>query len=168
MNPSSSGPPGSSSSAAAAPAAASASAPLSHPGAIALRLGYAGLLPFVAGALLMWLVRDDVHAYVALALSTYAALILSFLGGIHWGLAMRQAQPAPAGLWWGVVPSLVAWPATVMPPDAGLVIHGAMLLVCYAVDRRLYPPQGAAAWLTLRFRLSAVASLSCFVGAAGT
>ena len=169
MNPPTPGPSAASAaSTASAPSVAGSSALLSHPGATALRLGYAGLLPFVGGALLVWLVRDDVHAYVALALSTYAALILSFLGGIHWGLAMRQAQPAPAGLWWGVVPSLVAWPATVMPPDAGLVIHGVMLLVCYGVDRRLYPPQGAAPWLTLRFRLSAVASLSCFIGAAGS
>ena len=167
MNPQSSGSPAAPVTAATAATAPTAD-PLSHPGPTALRLSAAGLLPFVGGALLVWLVRDDVHAYVALALSAYAALILSFLGGIHWGLAMRQARPAPAALWWGVVPSLVAWPASVMPPDAGLVIHGLMLIVCYGVDRRLYPQQGAAAWLTLRFRLSAVASLSCFIGAAGT
>jgi hypothetical protein len=87
---------------------------------------------------------------------------------VHWGLAMRQPQ-APAAVWvWGVVPALVAWPAAVMPPDAGLVIHGLMFIACYAVDRRLYPEQGMAAWLTLRFRLSAVAALACFLGAAGS
>jgi hypothetical protein len=131
-------------------------------------LGYLGLIPFVLGAALVWIVRADVHAYVALALSTYAALILSFLGAIHWGLAMRQPS-TPTALWlWGVVPALVAWPAAVMPPDAGLVIHGLMLMVCYAVDRRWYPAQGVASWLTLRFRLSAVAALACFLGAAGS
>lgn len=148
---------------------AQSSTPASTPDTTALRLAYGGLLPFLLGALLVWAVRSDVQAYVALALSAYAALVLSFLGGIHWGLAMRQpAQAGPArGLVWGVVPSLVAWPAAVMPPDAGLVILGLMLIVTYAVDRRLYPAHGAAAWLTLRFRLSAVAALSCFIGAAG-
>ena len=141
---------------------------LSQPSAMALRLSYAGLIPFVAGALLVWAVREDVLAYVALALSAYAAVVLSFIGGIHWGLAMRQPQPASAALVWGVVPPLVAWPAAVMPPSGGLVILGLMLVVSYAVDRRLYPAQGAAAWLTLRFRLSAVAALSCFIAAAGT
>jgi hypothetical protein len=67
-----------------------------------------------------------------------------------------------------VVPSLVAWVAVLMPAYAGLVVHGVMLMVCYLVDRRVYPAQGAAAWLTLRFRLTAVASLSCFIGAAGS
>ncbi|MFO1273764.1 MAG: DUF3429 domain-containing protein, partial [Rubrivivax sp.] len=60
-----------------------------------------------------------------------------------------------------------AWPAVLMPPSAGLVILGAMLWVCYAVDRRVYPRHGLGRWLTLRFRLSAVAGLACFIGAAG-
>jgi hypothetical protein len=134
----------------------------------ALRLGYAGLLPFGFGALLVWLVREEAHPYVALALSAYGAVIVSFLGGIHWGLAFRHAEPPTRLLVWGVVPSIVAWLAVIMPPSAGLVILGAMLIACYAVDRRLYTEEGVAHWLTLRFRLSAVASLSCFIGAAGS
>ena len=140
---------------------------------MALRLGYVGLLPFVVGAALVWLVggNADAHAFSTLMLSCYAAVIISFLGGIHWGLAMRQqaGMGAPAWLYaWGVVPSLVAWVAVVMPPYAGLVVHGVMLVTCYLVDRRTYPMLGAAPWLTLRFRLTVVASLSCFVGAAGS
>jgi Protein of unknown function (DUF3429) len=135
----------------------------------ARRLGAAGLVPFAAGALLVWLVSDqEAHGFVAQALSVYAALILSFLGGIHWGLAFRHAEPPTPLLLWGVLPSLVAWPAVLMPPWSGLVVHGVMLLACYAVDRRLYPAEGVARWLTLRFRLSAVAALCCFIGAAGT
>jgi hypothetical protein len=134
----------------------------------ARRLGYGGLIPFVAGALLVWLVHEDVQPYATLALSAYAAVIVSFLGGIHWGLALRQAEPPPLLLAWGVVPALVAWLAVMMPPSAGLVIHGIMLVACYAVDRRIYPAQGAAHWLVLRFRLSAVAALCCFIAAAGS
>ena len=131
-------------------------------------LGHLGLLPFVLGALLVWLGLDpDPHLFVTLALSAYAALILSFLGGIHWGLAMRHSAPPASLLLWGVVPTLLAWMAVLMPPFAGLVLQGLLLLVCYAVDRRVYPVQGVAHWLTLRFRLSAVASLCCFLGAAG-
>jgi hypothetical protein len=131
------------------------------------RLGHAGLIPFVAGAALVWLVHPEAHPYAVLALATYASVIVSFLGGIHWGVAFRQEQPDPRLLVWGVVPSLVAWVAVVMPPEAGLVVSGVMLAVCYAVDRRLYLAHGLARWLTLRFRLSAVASVSSFLGAAG-
>ncbi len=144
-----------------------ASSPVLSPlSPVALRLGYAGLLPFVAGALLVWLVNEQAHPYVTLALSAYAATIVSFLGGIHWGVGFRDGDARLFA--WGVVPSLVAWVAVMMPANAGLVIHGAMLWICYAVDRRLYPAHGLASWLVLRFRLSAVAGLACFVGAAGT
>jgi len=47
------------------------------------------------------------------------------------------------------------------------VVEGAMLIVCYLVDRRFYPELGAGSWLTLRFRLSSVAALFCFLAAAG-
>lgn len=136
------------------------------PNPVALKLAYAGLAPFVLGALLALLVRDEVYNHVALGLSAYAAVIVSFLGGIHWGLGMRATVPNPVPFAWGVVPSLVAWIAAIMPPYAGLVIQGAMLVVCFLVDRRLYREQGLGAWLTLRFRLTVVATLSCFLAAA--
>ena len=141
---------------------------LNTPPAAALRLGYAGLLPFVLGGCLSWLVRDDALHYVTLAPSCYAAVIISFLGGIHWGLAMRLPA-VPTVTWiWGVIPSLVAWVGVVMQPYAGLVVHGVMLVACYLVDRRAYPRLGVAPWLTLRFRLTVVAVLSCFLAAAGS
>ena len=89
---------------------------------------------------------------MTLGLAAYGATIVSFLGGIHWG----------------VVPTFGAWVGVMMPPSAGLVVPGAMLVACYAVDRRLYPRHGLQRWLTLRFRLSAVAALCCFLAAAGT
>lgn len=139
---------------------------------LAQRLGHAGLVPFILGALLIHLVWPEAHPYATLTLAAYGACILSFLGGIHWGVYfLRHAQGQSVDsrwLIWGVVPSLVAWLAIIMPPSAGLVVQGVMLGVCYGVDRRTYPVQGLGEWLTLRFRLSLIASFSCFLGAAGT
>ena len=134
---------------------------------LAQRLGYLALVPFVLAAGVIWLVHAEVRGYAVLAMSAYAAVVLAFLGGIHWGFGFGVAD-APPGLYlWGVVPALVASVALLMQPVAALWIHGAMLVVCYAVDRRVYPQHGAARWLTLRFRLTGVAALSCFLGAAG-
>lgn len=139
-------------------------------------LGHAGLIPFVGLALLMWLVNAQALPYVSLLLVSYAALIASFLGGMHWGLVWyRQLghagvptlseQAARTHLVWGVVPSLLAWPGMLMPEPAALPWLGAVLLACYAVDRRLFAAAGLGHWLTLRFRLSGVAALSCFIAA---
>lgn len=149
--------------------------PVLEPSPMAWRLGYAGLIPFVFGALLVWLVTGEAHPYVAAALSAYGAVIVSFLGGIHWGHVMRQWPQAEAGaawadatLVWGVMPSLVAWLGVLMPPYAGLFVLGLAIIGCYLVDRRRYAALGLQAWMTLRFRLTAVASLCCFLGAAGS
>ncbi|MDE2613189.1 MAG: DUF3429 domain-containing protein [Burkholderiales bacterium] len=140
----------------------------SAPSHLAQRLGYLGLAPFVLGAALVWLVRAEALPYAAQALSAYAALIVSFLGGVHWGLAMRQSVPSPRLLGWGMAPVLAGWIGVMMPAASGLVLGGVMLLAGWFVDRRLYAEQGLGAWLTLRFRLSVGAALCCFIGAAGT
>jgi len=73
---------------------------------IALWLGYGGLIPFVAGAALAGLLDPESRPLAASALSAYAAVIVSFLGGIHWGIGFRDGTPRL--FLWGVVPSLVA------------------------------------------------------------
>jgi hypothetical protein len=133
------------------------------------RLGYAGLIPFVGLAGLMWLVEGDVHAFVAMALSAYAATIAAFLGGIHWGMGLPLDAPARRfHLVWGVVPSLVAWVALLMPAYASLPVLALLLAACYGVDRRSWYQWGWTDWLPLRARLSAVAVLSCLLGASAT
>lgn len=141
-----------------------------EPPRLAVRYGNAGLIPFGLGALLVWLVGryPDAHYWVTLALAAYAGTIVAFLGGMHWGLAMRVGQPGPRSFGWAMVPPLVAWLGIVMPPHSGLVLLGVMLMVCYARDRHLLVENGLGHWLTLRFRLSAIAALCCFLGAAGT
>ena len=133
------------------------------------RLGNASLIPFVGLAGLMWLVSGDVHAFVAMALSAYAATIAAFLGGIHWGMGLPlDASARRFHLVWGVVPSLVAWVALLMPAFAGLPLLALLLVVCYGVDRRTWAQFGWSAWLPLRARLTAVAVLSCLLGASAT
>lgn len=139
----------------------------SAPSRAALALGYAGLLPFLGCA--VWLAAGPAagQALAAQVLAAYAATIVSFLGGIHWGLAFAApGGPSTARLAWGVVPSLLAWPALLLPPAPGLALLAGTLLLCYAVDRRAYPRLGLAAWLPMRRVLSTVAALSCAVGVA--
>ena len=139
----------------------------SHPHPAATRLGYVALLPFVVGAAAVLIARGAAQAHAAAALSAYAATVVSFLGGIHWGFGFRSSRP-PASLFvWGVVPSLVAWAALLLPVAVALALHAAALSACFLVDRVVYPRQGAGAWLPLRTRLTAIAVLACLLGAGG-
>lgn len=131
----------------------------------AARLGYAGLIPFVALAAAAWLAPVAHRAQVAFALLAYGATIASFLGAIHWGLAMRgPLTPQPGPFVWGVFPSLVAWVALLLPLSQGLVTMALLLGICLAVDRRSYPAYGLGDWLGMRLHLTVVAALCMLAG----
>jgi MFS family permease len=154
------------------------SAPLHpEPSELAVKLGRAGLAPFALGTVFIWLlagrVEPEVFQFVVAALTSYAALIVAFLGGLPWGLIMSQtdgqAEPSNTqrrALWTGLAYVTGAWIGLLMPPHAGLVVLGGLLIACYLTDRKRYPELGVSGWLTLRFRLTAMASLCCFLAAA--
>ena len=128
-------------------------------------LGYGGLTPFVGLALAIWL-WPMYQAKAASALLGYGATIASFLGAIHWGLAMRDPQGQSRSLLiWGVVPSLLAWVALMLPTSSGLLLIGLLLWACLAVDRVVYTRTGMRAWLPMRLLLTTIASLSCIASA---
>ncbi|MEO6746196.1 MAG: DUF3429 domain-containing protein [Caldimonas sp.] len=134
---------------------------------MAVRLGYLALLPFVVGAAAVLITRGAAQDHAAAALSAYAATVVSFLGGIHWGFGFRTSEPPASLFLWGVVPSLAAWAGLQLPMAAALALHAAVLSACFLVDCAVYPRQDAAGWLPLRSRLTAIAVLSCLLGALG-
>lgn len=140
------------------------SAPTTHgpPPGLATRLGFAGLLPQLA-AVAALLSRDLAWRFTALALAyAYAALILSFLGGLWWGLAAADAARAKGWMWLvAVTPSLVAlasavpWAIGAPWPVPSLLLLGIALIAALAVDaafvRAGSVPPG---WLRLRMPMS--------------
>lgn len=140
-------------------------------------LGHLGLLPFFALAALTWWPAEAGAGGVALArlaqllLVAYSAVILSFLGGVHWGFALlAQGLARPAlrhALTWGVVPSLLGWLALLMifvSIKAWLVFVFLIgdLLLCRLMDGALLRHYPAAPdwYLGLRTRLTSGALLA--------
>jgi hypothetical protein len=100
----------------------------------AIALGVAGLIPFI-GCGILSVSGIDARAIRALtALIGYAAVILAFLGGVHWGfvLAPDSAAALPATrrtnarLVLGVLPALIGWAAlllaAIVTPDLGIAL----------------------------------------------
>ncbi len=125
-------------------------------GGSARLLGFAGLAPAAAAAILIAL-GERMAVIVSVF---YPLLILSFLGGIWWGFAMRT--PARQGVLAtiAVVPSLVAMAlgaGVLMTQGSGwsLVAIGVALMLTLPVDRWLVThgiaPPG---WMALRVPLS--------------
>ncbi len=120
-------------------------------------LGYAGLLPFIGG--LAILLSSDSAALTQLAtdaLRHYAAVIASFLGAVHWGVAHEVPQRRrQAHLRWGVIPALAAWGLLSLPTAVGLAGFAALFALISLVDQRLLPVLDQR-YRQLRLQLSAV------------
>jgi len=131
-------------------------------------LGYGGLVPFVVLAVATFADRQRAPFWSD-ALFAYGAVILSFVGALHWGFAMTlgglSAGQRDARFAWSVVPALLAWPALLLPTlSAGLLLV-AGFLAHYWQDRRLAGMAELPAWyLPLRLRLSSVACLCLAAG----
>lgn len=99
-------------------------------------LGLAGLLPFLGGAVASYANGADIHAFALHALTAYAAVILSFLGGVRWGAVLRDesalARWQPLLL--SVTPSLLAWSALLLPLNTGLPVLLAGLITQFVLD----------------------------------
>jgi hypothetical protein len=127
-------------------------------------LGYGGLLPFVALAAATWF--DGNHSSLWRdALLTYGAVILSFIGALHWGFAMSQSDMATnqrtRSFIWSVVPSLLAWMALLMKPKYAVMLLVTGFLIHLWQDKRLVQLVNLPAWyLPLRVALTFVAALS--------
>lgn len=125
-------------------------------------LSVAGIVPFMGLALAATTSAD---ARLGHALLAYAASILSFLGGIQWGLGLSMTHDQKQAAWVlgiSVFPSLIAWSALL---QEGLVLgYGVALgglLSALAVDRYLMRMELLPAWFwTLRMRITAAACVS--------
>ncbi len=91
-------------------------------------LGVAGLIPFVACGIAA-LSPGSSQGAGLIALIGYAAVVLGFLGGVHWGLVLAPAASPllqRARLVLGVAPALIGWLALVLAvmasPEFGLAV----------------------------------------------
>lgn len=126
-------------------------------------LGYGGLLPFIGLAVLIWADAQRAAAWSE-GLLGYGVVVLSFVGALHWGVAMSTSGLDPRlrreTFIWSVVPALLAWSATFLVGGAASVILVLGFVLHLVQDRRLAGTAELPAWyLPLRWRLTVVASI---------
>jgi hypothetical protein len=115
----------------------------------ALFLGLAGAIPFLCAATLpAFGVTSLFGVPVRVAMIVYGAVILSFLGGIRWGLALQEQNPRrrTVELVLSVIPSLVGWVAVLVGTLPGFAILAVAFAVQGALDIRLVQAGRAPAW----------------------
>jgi hypothetical protein len=87
----------------------------------------------------------------------YGAVILSFMGGVHWGLGMAAARPSFLRYGASVVPALLAWLALLLAGRPGFVLLAASFASLLAYDLGAVRAGEAPAWYpALRWPLTLV------------
>ena len=125
------------------------------------RLGIGGLIPFfgtlvlghLTGAETFWLTSQTI----------YAALIISFIGAVYWGLSIYNNQLERKVrvyfLLYGITPALFAWGILLLPLNFRFGPLSALLCACLAADA-LFRSYHSKAWIRVRICLTLGGSAS--------
>jgi Protein of unknown function (DUF3429) len=156
----------------------------------ALLWGAAGIVPYVstAGAS-VYLARQaqlvaqgldshiDFETASALLLHaenvqiTFGAVLLSFLGAIHWGFEFARfgGEVGNRRYFLGLIPVMVAWPTLMLTPQLALVGQWAGFVLTWFIDLRATSQGWAPKWYSsYRFGLSLAVGISIIATLAGT
>ncbi|KAF7541750.1 hypothetical protein G7Z17_g11886 [Cylindrodendrum hubeiense] len=159
-------------------------------------LGLAGTLPYMGTSLstlfLSWdlnkdlptgnslydsvLIDHDTARYLLSVIEPiqlgYGAVLISFLGAIHWGLEYAEKQPHLERTRFrygvGLAASIVAWPTLFMSVEYALTTQFMAFVALYFVDSRATTRGWAPHWYgTYRFLLTAMVGLAIFISLVG-
>ncbi len=118
-------------------------------------IGYCGLIPFIGLSIWYAMTPDPQQArFVLSAFMAYAAIILSFVGAIHWGRSLHEPHMVRSNLLQiiTIIPTLLGWVALLLPPQMGLMVLVVGFILIYLFDRIQYRE---LYWMQkLRFNLS--------------
>lgn len=121
----------------------------------ALRLGFLGLAPLAITALVSLSQHHETALLGAIAFSLYAAVLLSFLGGVRCGFELMRAPQSPDALrlLFSALPALGGWALALLVVIVPQAIAAAsafagLFAAQYAWDHRS-ADTGAPAWYPL-------------------
>jgi len=126
-------------------------------------LCYAGALPFLAGAVLIWFDEPVNPFFVLQAFNIYSLMILSFLCGAWWGFAFSgtAAEPSPVLLLGGTGLFLCLWLVMLFVPSRHiLAVLGIAYFALLLPELRFRGLPVDNGYRRLRIILTAVAVLS--------
>lgn len=119
-------------------------------------LGYAGLIPFIGLALLSF---SDAYPASHQWLLSYAALIMSFLGGLMWHASLQHQLPRHVSIV-SVMLMLWAWCWLLFPNVNWFWWAAWSFLAVWLYEKRYLSAVYSPAFMRLRAQLSLVAAFS--------
>ncbi len=135
---------------------------------VAWLLGYGGVIPFVLLTLLLVApvqVPGIDAAMISKLLLAYAAIIISFIGAVHWGIALMldDSDEQELLMYYSVIPALSAWLMMLLPQQVALISMAGLVVIAYFMDRVLIFRLMKYDYARLRLHLSVAVGSSLLV-----
>ena len=124
-------------------------------------LGFGGLVPFAGCAVLMYSGSPSASIIALFANAVYGAVILSFVGAVHWGLTMRGDR-SPYWYVWSIMPAILGWLSIVLLDiNISLLALAIAFTLAWSVDRQASLQGLIPTWyMQMRHILTAGATIS--------
>ena len=134
-------------------------------------LGWSGVLPFAALSAALFVLDGTNAALASKALVIYGVVILSFMGGAQWGIAISKLDSESGLHLWSVlgisvIPALAGWVAALLPLEPSLMVLAVAFLALLGFDLWTVKTRLAPRWYSnLRKQLTAAVIICLGAGA---
>ena len=125
-------------------------------------LSYGGLLPFVICIVGINFGSKELSSYSMIGFISYGAVILSFVGAVHWGFLLKSDSIQRQGLLLSisVLPGLIAWLALISPVSVALFILAAAYPLLFIYEKKSELNQLLPAWyMSMRIKLTCIVTV---------
>ena len=140
---------------------------INWPGRSGHLLAWLGTIPFlIALVLSLTAYRQQLWPFLVVIVSTYAAMIVTFIAGSHWGMSSKLPEKtAKKVMIYSNLLTLFAWLGILFP---SWIISWLIVLSCfwlaYGVDRTIQNHGGSdVAYLKMRLHITSMVTLILFV-----
>lgn len=128
-------------------------------------LSYGGLLPFFITLAGTFIGSKELSSYSVVAFISYGAIILGFVGAVHWGFLMKSDSIKRQGLLLSisVLPGLIGWLALISPLPVALLMLSVAYPLLFVYEKHSELNSLLPLWyMQMRFRLTIVVTISMF------
>ncbi len=100
-------------------------------------LSYGGLIPFIAALFGFFLLDEPIRSFSLNAFITYAAVIIGFVGAVHWGFLLKTDNMSHRNLLLSisVLPGLIGWCALLVNQQLALIIFALLYPLVFIYEK---------------------------------
>jgi len=129
-------------------------------------LSYGGLLPFIAALFGFFLLDEPIRSFSIKAFITYAAVIIGFVGAVHWGFLLKAGDIANKKLLLSlsIIPGLIGWSALLVSEQLALIIFALLYPSVFIYEKLTSLKNMLPEWyMPMRFKLTSCVTLMVLV-----